>query len=104
MAVQLAEGSTVSYSQNGHDDLASAEESKYPIVEILSAFYAIPNQYHADLFDSIREAAESHDLRQLLDAISDWSATAQLYADPDLAAELTRAIGNRKEAADWLSG
>ena len=95
MAVQLAEGHTASYSQNGHTDLATAEESKDPIVEILSAFYAIPNQYHADLFESIREAAESRDLRRLLDAISDWAATAQLYADPDLTTELTDAPGDR---------
>ena len=104
MAIQAAESPLETYTQNGYANSALADERKDPIIEILSAFYAIPKEYHADLFNSIQSAAESNDLRRLLDTISDWAATAQLYADPNLAADLTEAIGNRKEAADWLTG
>ena len=94
MAIQTAPTFAVPSAQNGHADNPHEEQSKD----------SIPDEYHPDLFDSIREAAVSHDLRRLLDTISDWAATAQLYADPDLAAELTEAIGARKGAADWLNG
>lgn len=75
-----------------------------PIVGILAAFYLIPNNYQNELFDDFREAAEARDLRGLLDAISDWSATAQLYDHPTLASDLRDAIGGRKGVADWLLG
>lgn len=75
-----------------------------PMVGILAAFYLIPNEYQDGLFDDFRRAAEAHDLRRLLDTISDWSATAQLYDHPTLASELKDAIGGRKGVADWLPG
>lgn len=75
-----------------------------PMVSILAAFYLIPNDYQNELFDDFREAAEAHDLRSLLDTISDWSATAQLYDHPTLASDLRDAIGGREGVADWLPG
>ncbi len=109
MALQTAESSLApspqnGSPQNGHAQNGYKERGEDPIVAILAAFYSLPEQYHADLFDSIRDAANSHDLRHLLDAISDWAATAQLYANPDLAADLTEAIESRVEVSDWLTG
>lgn len=75
-----------------------------PMVGILSAFYSVPDKYHIDLFNDFREAAEARDLRRLLDTISDWVATAELYADEHLAQEVQQAIGERRGAADWLHG
>ncbi len=75
-----------------------------PIVNTLAAFYSLPTDYHVDLFNDFRDAAESHDLRRLLDTISDWAATAELYSRSSLAADLQEAIGERKGAADWLHG
>ena len=104
MAVQTAEASAATAAQNGHANDAGQQQNSDPVVEILDAFYSIPDEYHPDLFSSFRDAADSHDLRRLLEAISDWAATAQLYTNPDLAAGLTEAIGTRKGAADWLTG
>jgi len=103
MAVQTAGNPAATYAANGHNT-EHPEQSEDSIVTILAAFYTIPSEYHADLFSSIREAADAHDLRRLLEAISDWAATAQVYADATLASELTEAIGSRKGVADWLSG
>jgi hypothetical protein len=75
-----------------------------PIIEILAAFYYIPAKFHTDFFKDFQDAASSHDLRKLLDTISDWAATAELYAQPKLIADLKDAIGDRKEIADWLPG
>ena len=75
-----------------------------PMVEILNAFYSIPSDYHADLFKDFRDVADAQDLRGLLDAISDWAATAELYAHPSLANDLREAIGGREGVADWLPG
>lgn len=75
-----------------------------PMVGILSAFYSIPDKYHAGLFDDFREAAETRDLRRLLDTISDWSATAELYADEHLTHTVQQAIGRHQGVADWLHG
>lgn len=75
-----------------------------PMVNILGAFYLIPTDYRAELFTDFREAANSQDLRRLLDTISDWSATAELYAHHHLASDLQEAIGGRKGVADWLPG
>ncbi len=75
-----------------------------PMVGILSAFYSVPAQYHADLFNDFKEAAEAKDLRRLLDTISDWAATAELYADAPLAQEVQQAIEGRRGVADCLTG
>lgn len=75
-----------------------------PIVNILAAFDFLPSDYHADLFNDFQDAAQSHDLRRLLDTISDWAATAELYSHSGLAADLQEAIGKRKGVADWLHG
>ena len=56
------------------------------------------------LFDDFKEAAEAKDLRRLLNTISDWMATAELYADKHLAQEVQQAIEKRREGADWLHG
>ena len=69
-----------------------------PMVNIMAAFYSIPSEYHADLFSDFRNAADSGDLRQLLDAISDWAATAELYADVPLMQEVMQSIENRQGA------
>jgi len=95
--------------QQGHLPTSKkAEESVAltadPMVRILSAFYSIPEEYSVELFTDFRNAAESHDLRRLLDTISDWAATAELYAHSSLAADLQGAIGERKGVADWLHG
>lgn len=74
------------------------------MVGILAAFYSVPAEYHNDLFNDFREAAEARDLRRLLDTISDWAATAELYADKHLAQEVQQAIGERQGATDWLHG
>ena len=75
-----------------------------PMVGILAAFYSVPAEYHAALFNDFKEAAEAKDLRRLLDTISDWAATAELYTDKHLAQEVQQAIGERREAANWLHG
>jgi hypothetical protein len=75
-----------------------------PMAGILSAFYSVPAKYHYDLFNDFKEAAEARDLRRLLDTISDWAATAELYADKHLAQEVQQAIGERREAAEWRRG
>ena len=75
-----------------------------PIVEILDAFYLIPDDYRTDLFNDFRNAGDARDLRQLLDTISDWAATAELYTHSSLAADLRKAIGGRKGVSDWLHG
>lgn len=75
-----------------------------PIVDIMAAFYHLPSGYHADLFNDFRDAAQSHDLRQLLDTISDWAATAELYSHSSLATDLQGAIAGREGVADWLHG
>lgn len=75
-----------------------------PIVNILAAFYSLPSDYYVNLFNDFRDAAQSQDLRRLLDTISDWAATAELYSQSSLAADLQEAMGERKEVADWLHG
>ena len=75
-----------------------------PMVGILSAFYSIPTEYLGDLFHDFDEAAEAKDLRGLLDAISDWSATAELYADEHLTREVNQAINGRQGVTGWLHG
>jgi len=75
-----------------------------PMVSVLSAFYSIPSEYLGDLFNDFRGAAETEDLRRLLDTISDWSATAELYADEHLAQEVKQAINGRQGVACWLHG
>lgn len=75
-----------------------------PMVGILASFEAIPAEHRDALFADFRAAAEARNLRQLQDAISDWAATGELYANPDLAKEVEEAIGNRTEVADWLPG
>ncbi len=96
------------YQQGHWHSSMSAEEPAVltadPMVDILAAFYAIPNEYQADLFNDFKVAADSQDLRSLLDTISDWAATAELYAHPALAADLQDAIGGRRGVADWLPG
>ena len=72
-----------------------------PMVGILAAFYSVPDEYHTALFNDFREAAEAKDLRRLLDAISDWAATAELYADKHLAQEVQQAIGEGQGLATW---
>ena len=67
-----------------------------PLVTILASFHAIPEGQRKALFESFREAAESEDLRQLLDAISDWAATAEMYADTSLRTEFVTAQAGRK--------
>ena len=74
------------------------------MVGILAAFYSVPDEYHMALFDDFKEAAEAKDLRRLLDTISDWAATAELYADKHLAQEVQQAIEKRRGGADWLHG
>jgi len=75
-----------------------------PMVGVLSAFSSIPAEYHANLFNDFKEAAEAKDLRKLLDTISDWAATAELYADEHLAQEVKQAIASRQEVTDWRHG
>jgi len=67
-----------------------------PMVGVLAAFYSVPAEYHDDLFNDFKEAAEARDLRRLLDTISDWAATAELYADERLAQEVQQAIGEHR--------
>jgi len=97
-----------SYHRGGLHSPMSAEEpmtlTSDPMVDILAAFYLIPDDYQSELFEDFRGAVEAHDLRRLLDAISDWAATAQLYDHPTLAKDLQEAIGGRKGVADWLPG
>ncbi len=92
------------HAENAPEHIAEEALTVDPIVNILSAFYCIPSDYHSDIFHDFCEAAQSQDLRRLLDTISDWAATAELYSQPDLAADLQDATGGRKEAADWLPG
>jgi len=70
----------------------------------LAVTYSVPDEYHMALFDDFKEAAEAKDLRRLLNTISDWMATAELYADKHLAQEVQQAIEKRREGADWLHG
>lgn len=96
------------YQQDRPSSPMSAEETVVmtadPMVTILAAFYSIPPDYLVDLFNDFQEAAGVRDLRRLLDTISDWSATAELYAHSSLATDLQDAIGGRKGVADWLHG
>lgn len=95
------------YSQYQRSLVSEEEETVFttdPIVNILAAFYSLPTDHYAALFDDFRDAAEAHDLRRLLDTISDWAATAELYSQSGLAADLQEAIGERKGVADWLHG
>ena len=73
------------------DDYAARKYTDDPMVAILAAFRLIPDNYQNELFEDFRGAAESHDLRRLLDTISDWAATAQLYDHPTLARDLHEA-------------
>lgn len=75
-----------------------------PLVPILERFSALPADCLEQLFADFEMAGRNHNLRGLLDAISDWSATAEVYADPTLGAELREAINGREEIADWLPG
>ena len=104
MAVQTAENPAAARPQNGHGLEMAPLQTADPLTAILANFRAIPAQYHADLFRDFQDAATAHDLRRLLETVSDWAATAELYASPELAADLTEAIGDRKGAADWLTG
>ena len=104
MAAQTVTDSSVTQVQNGQVNGVHPAQNKDPIIEILAAFYSVPDEYHGDLFKDFREAAEAQDLRRLLDTISDWAATAELYAHPTLAVELKEAIGGREGVADWLTG
>ena len=104
MTEQTTVQSVAAVPQNGHAKGVSSEKHSDPMVGVLAAFAFVPPEYHDDLFNDFREAAESHDLRRLLDTISDWAATAELYANPTLAAEIQEAIGGRKGVADWLTG
>ena len=74
-----------------------------PMIAILAAFYSIPTDCHSSLFSDFADAAHSHDLRTLLDTISDWAATAEVYAHPRLAADLREAIASDRPA-DVLEG
>lgn len=95
-----AYGSTLT----GGDQPSEAPHDYDPLIGILAAFEAIPVQHRDALFADFRKAAEAKDLRRLLDAISDWAATAKRHANPGLAAEVTAARGDRREVADWLRG
>ncbi len=75
-----------------------------PLVPILGWFAALPSECHEALFADFADAAQKRDLRRLLDAISDWAATAEMYAHPELAEEVRDALGGRKGVLDWLDG
>ena len=75
-----------------------------PMVSILAWFAALPADSHEALFADFEDAAKSRNLRSLLDAISDWAATAELYANPEIADEVREAIGGREGVLDWLNG
>lgn len=96
------------YTDNAFQAPARGQEARAvtpdPMVGVLSAFSSIPAEYHANLFNDFREAAEAKDLRRLLDTISDWAATAELYADEHLAQEVQQAIAGRREVTDWRHG
>jgi hypothetical protein len=80
----------------------SAENDVFnPIVPILVAFNALPVPDREAMFEDFRKAATEKDLRQLLDMISDWAATAELYANPTLHKEFNEAQAGRKEVAEW---
>ena len=100
--LESSEAFTERTESNGRESSPLAEApcalTPDPMVDILAAFYAIPSEYHADLFSDFRNAADSGDLRQLLDAISDWAATAELYADAPLMQEVLQAIEKRQGA------
>lgn len=51
-----------------------------PIADIRAAFIFLPLDDYPTLFRDFRAAANSGDIRQLLDALSDWTAAAQRYA------------------------
>ena len=65
---QYMEKPPLGLRQNHLQSLMSAEHYSTftvdPIVEILDAFYSIPNDYYSDIFDDFRDAANSQNLRQ----------------------------------------
>jgi len=74
-------------------------------LEQIASFYeAIPESSYDALFQEFHEAAEARDLQTLVDTITGWAATGELLANPQLAEEVRKAIGGRKEIAEWLSG
>ena len=56
-----------------------------PMTALLAAFDSIPADVLPQMFADFEASAQSKDLRRLLDTMSDWSATADVYANPDLA-------------------
>jgi len=81
---------------NGVSPLETSSETSAaefdPLVPILGWFAALPSECHEALFADFADAAQKRDLRRLLDAISDWAATAELYAHPELAEEVREAL------------
>lgn len=75
-----------------------------PIVPILERFLALPADCLEQLFADFETAGRDRNLRGLLDTISDWAATAEVYAHPTLGAELREAINGREGVEDWLTG
>ena len=75
-----------------------------PTISFLAAFNALPVPDREAMFEDFRKAATEKDLRQLLDTISDWAATAELYANASLGKEFEQACAGRQEVAEWLTG
>ncbi len=84
--------------------VTSAFHGEDPLVPILERFSSLPADCLEQLFADFEMAGRNRNLRGLLDAISDWSATAEVCADPTLGAELREAVNGREGIADWLSG
>lgn len=91
---QIRSNSIISHISHGDD----------PIVPILERFSSLPADCLEQLFSDFETASRDRNLRGLLDAISDWAATAEVYAHPTLGAELREAINGHEGIADWLPG
>lgn len=75
-----------------------------PIVAILRAFEDLPVDDQSEMFTDFVVAGESRDLRTLQDTISDWAATAELYANEDLHSQVINARKEFKGIEGWLNG
>ncbi len=82
------------------DNAGNAIGSTDPLTAVLSAFGSIPEEFLPALFQDFGEAARRGDLRQLLDTISDWAATAEAYQDPEFAEDLDNAIGSTEPTVE----